>query len=99
MHDQPTWPAPVTVRLPAEIDVTNQERAYDQLCAAVASGAPVIIADFTATSFCDCSSLRRLVAIQRHAAVTDAELLVVNPPSGVVHRLATLLGLDPIPFT
>lgn len=39
---------PVIVALPAEVDVTNAERVYDQLYAALISGSPIIIADFTA---------------------------------------------------
>jgi hypothetical protein len=39
--------APVIVALPAEIDLTNVDRVYDLLDAAVASGAPVIVADLT----------------------------------------------------
>jgi hypothetical protein len=37
------------VALPAEIDHGNAEHAYDQLYAAFAAGAPIVIADFTAS--------------------------------------------------
>jgi hypothetical protein len=84
MRHQQVLYAPVIVRLPAQIDITSAERAYDRLYAAFASGASVVIADFTATMFCDCSSLRRLAAIQNRAAARDAQLRLAIPPGGPV---------------
>ncbi len=94
MLDQNIYCAPVIVALPAQIDLTSQERAYDRLYAALASGEAVVIADFTGTTFCDGSSLRRLVAIQRRAAARDAQLRLVIPPDGPVHRVAELMDLN-----
>jgi hypothetical protein len=37
LHDQLPPRGPVIVTLPTEIDLINQDRAYDQLCAAFAS--------------------------------------------------------------
>jgi anti-anti-sigma factor len=79
--------------LPAEIDLTNAEQACDRLCAAFASGAPVVIADFTATTFCDCSSMRRLLAVRHRAAARHAELRLAVPLGGEVRRLLELTGL------
>jgi anti-anti-sigma factor len=86
--------APVVVTLPSQIDFTTQDQAYDRLYAAFASGAAVVIADFTDTAFCDCSSLRRLVTIQHRAAAREAQLRLVIPSVGPVRRLATLMDLD-----
>ena len=66
----------------------------DELIAVVASGAPVVIADFSATTFCDCSSLRRLLEVQRHAVGCDAQLRLAIPPGSPVRRVAELMGLD-----
>jgi anti-anti-sigma factor len=85
---------PAVVPLPAEIDLTTHERAFDRLYAAFAAGAPVVIADLTATTFCDCASLRRLVTIQRQAAAQNARLRLAIPPDSPVRRLARLLDLD-----
>jgi anti-anti-sigma regulatory factor len=93
MLDQEARHVTAVVALPGQIDLTNAERAYDQLYAAFASGAPVVIADFSATSFCDCSSLRRLLAVQRRAAARGAELRLAIPPGGSVHHLMQLLDL------
>lgn len=85
---------PVIVALPTEIDMVNAERVYDQLYAALISGAPVIIADFTATIFCDSAGLHRLVMIHQRAAAHDAQLWLVVPPGGSVRHVIELLGLD-----
>ena len=90
---QGTGPA-VVVPLAGEIDMVNCEQVYDQLYAAFVSGVTVVIADFTATSFCDCASLRRLLAVQRRAAAQGAQLRLVIPPGHPVQRLAELLGVN-----
>ena len=86
--------APVIVALPAEIDLTNREEVFDRLCAAFVSGATVVIADLTATRFCDCASLRCLLTVQHGAAARSGQLLLVIPPGGPVWRVMDLLGLD-----
>src|ERR1051326_3459091 len=82
------------VRLAAEIDLTNSERACGQLDAAVACGAAVVVADLTSTRFCDCASLRRLLAVQQRAASSGIQLRFVMPSGSPVRRLADLTGLD-----
>jgi anti-anti-sigma regulatory factor len=84
----------IVVPLAAEIDLTNYELAYDRLYTALVSGAAVVIADFTPTWFCDCASLRRLLAVQQQAAAQGRQLRLVIPPGSPVRRLADLLGLD-----
>ena len=82
------------MRLPAEIDLTSRERAYDQLHAAFASGVAVVIADLSATTFCDCAAVRHLMTMSRRAAAQHAELRLVIPPGSPVLRLVQLMGLD-----
>ena len=84
----------VVVTLAAEIDLTNCERACGQLDAAVACGATVVVADLTSTRFCDCASLRRLLAVQQRAASSGVQLRFVMPSGSPVRRLADLTGLD-----
>lgn len=84
----------VVAALPAEIDMASQEAAYGKLYAALAAGAPVVVADFSATRFCDCSSLSRLLAVQQDAASRNARLLAVIPSGSPVGRLAGLVSLD-----
>jgi anti-anti-sigma factor len=92
-YQQGAGPA-VVVPLAGEIDLVNCEQVYDRLYAAFVSGATVVIADFTPTSFCDCVSLRRLLAVQRRAAARGAQLRLVIPPGHPVQRLAELLGVN-----
>lgn len=85
----------IVVPLAAEIDLTNSEQVYDRLYAAFISGpAAVVVADFTETWFCDCSSLRRLLTVQQRAAAQGSQLRLVIPPGSLVRRLADLIGLD-----
>ena len=84
----------MVVRLAAEIDLTNREQVYDRLCAAFAGGAAVVVADFTATSFCDCGSLRRLLTVQHQAAAQGSQLRLALPPGSPVRRVADLTDLD-----
>lgn len=90
---QQTGP-PVLVPLAAEIDMTTCEQVYDQLSAAFACGAPVVIADFTLTTFCDCAALRALLAIQHHADARYAEFRMAVPLSSPVRRIMHVTRLD-----
>lgn len=94
MPAQDAGSTPVVVPLPAEIDLTTQDRVCDRLYAAFTSGARVVVADFTGTIFCDCSSLRAVLAVRGRAAARNAQLVFAIPPGGPVHRLAQLMGLD-----
>jgi anti-anti-sigma factor len=81
------------VTLPAEIDLTNCEQVYDRLYVTFAAGTAVVIADLTATRFCDCGSLRGLLTVQQRAAARGGQLRLVIPPGGLVRRVADLTGL------
>jgi anti-anti-sigma factor len=91
-HDQAG--SAIIVPLPDEIDLTNCEQVYDRLSAAFARGVVVVIADFTATWFCDCGSLRRLLTLQQQAPSRGGQLRLVIPPGSLVRRVADLTGLD-----
>jgi hypothetical protein len=84
-------PAAAVVVLPAEIDVYNREQAYSRLRVACASGASVVIADFTGTGFCDAGSMRRLLAVRYPAAV---QLRFAIRPGSPVRRIADLVDAD-----
>ena len=84
----------VVVPLAGEIDLVNCEQVCDRLDAALVSGPAVVIADLTAASFCDCASLRRLLAVQQCAAAQGAQLRLVIPPGSPVRRVAELLDLN-----
>ncbi len=83
----------VVIALPAEIDMANADRVGQQLRAALAPGVATVIADMTATRFCDSSGINMLVRAHGQAAAngTDLRLVVV---STAVLRTLTLLGLN-----
>ena len=90
--DPQSLPA-VVVALPAEIDTATAARAGEQLGAAVAPGVRTVIADMTATTFCDSSGISMLVRARQQAAANRTELrLVVTSPA--VRRALTLVRMD-----
>jgi anti-sigma B factor antagonist len=95
---EPVTPAhatPVIVTLPAEIDMANECGAFQQLDCALASGALVVVADMTATRFCDSMGLRALVLAHKQAAAQNAELRLVIT-SAEVRRVVAITQLDTV---
>jgi len=83
----------VVVALPAEIDMANADQVGQQLGSAFTPGVKTVIADMTATRFCDSSGINMLVRVHQQAAANRTELrLAVASPA--VLRTLTLLGLD-----
>ena len=92
MADPQHVPA-VVVALPAEIDMASADRVSQQLGAAFAPGVKTIIADMTATRFCDSSGISVLVRAHKQAAANRTQLrLVVH--STVVLRSLRLVQMD-----
>lgn len=84
---------PAVVTLPAEIDMDNAERIGADLRAAFDPGVTVVVADMTATTFCDSRGIRALVLAHKRAAAIGAEFRLVVPSASVLRALA-MLGLD-----
>jgi anti-sigma B factor antagonist len=83
----------VVVALPAEIDMASADRVGQELGAAFAPGVKTVIADMTATSFCDSSGISVLVRAHKQAAANGTQLrLVVH--STVVLRSLRLVQMD-----
>lgn len=85
---------PVIVTLPASIDVTNARQIRDRVAAAIASAAPLIIADLSATVFCDAVGADWLHMIGYHSAARSGQLRLVIPPGALMRRMLALLGID-----
>jgi anti-anti-sigma regulatory factor len=85
--------APVIMMLPATIDVTNADQVHDRLSAAIASAAPLIIADLSATVFCDAAGADWLRMIGYHAAARSGRLRLVIPPGALMRRILELLSI------
>jgi RNA polymerase sigma-70 factor, ECF subfamily len=89
----PQYLPAVVIALPVEIDMANADRVGQQLGAALAPGVATVIADMTATRFCDSSGLSMLVRAHGQAAANGTELRLVVASAAVLRTL-TLVGLD-----
>ena len=78
---------PAVVTLPAEIDITNADQIGEALSSAIASGAAIVIADMTGTSFCNSSGISMLVQAHRQAVANQAELRLVVLSAAVLRAL------------
>lgn len=84
---------PAVVVLPDEIDFLNADSVGERLVTVIVPGVAVVIADLTATVFCDCAGVRSLLLACSRAGAVNAELrLVVR--SRAVLRILGLLGAD-----
>src|SRR5215469_4448769 len=88
--------AVVALALPAEIDITNALDSCAQLCAAMDDGAQLVIADMTATRFCDTSGFRMLLLASQIAVDHRTDFRVVMPTGGAVLRALKMLGIDKV---
>lgn len=71
------WPALVV--LPDEIDATNADDVHSQIIAALRPGVRIVIADMTATRFCDSMGVRMLVLAHQQTARDGTELRLLRP--------------------
>ena len=85
--------SPVVVTLPDEIDAANADSVGDELRAAFAPGVAVVIADLSATVYCDSSGLRNFALAHAKAVASDAELRLAAASPAVRHVL-DLMGFD-----
>jgi anti-sigma B factor antagonist len=83
----------VVIALPAEIDMANADGVGQQLGSAVEPGVRTVIADMTATTFCDSSGISMLVRAHKQAVANGTELWLVVPAVTVL-RCLTLASID-----
>jgi anti-sigma B factor antagonist len=81
------------VVFPVEADVSCSEAVGETLLAAFGPGVSVVIADMSATEYCDSSAIRQLIIAYKQAASTGAELRVVTA-SPAVRRVLNVLEVD-----
>jgi anti-sigma B factor antagonist len=96
MSDQAEQTMPVVVVLPAEIDVTNSELVHERIVAALTPGVDVVIADMTATTFCDSSGVHAVVFANEVAVKRGIELRLAVSPDGSVRRVLQLIGVGSV---
>ena len=78
---RPRTPAhgqPVIVTLPAELDIASAGPAGEQLAAALTPGTRVVIADMTATTFCDSMGIGTLVRAHKQATANGIQLRLLR---------------------
>ena len=79
--------------LPAEVDFSNAEQVRDDLLSVVTQDASLVIADMTATTFCDSAGISALVRVARQATAHGSGLrLAASAPA--VTRVLALTGVD-----
>lgn len=81
--------------LPAEIDILNSHLVSEALDQVLASGAAVIVADMTATTFCASEGLHILIRAHLKAATAGVALRLAAPGS-VVRRVMELTAADQV---
>jgi anti-sigma B factor antagonist len=91
MNDQGTPASPVVMTMPYEIDVSNAGYVGEQLRSAITPDAGAVVADLTATTFCDSFAVLHLMLAHDKAVANNVRLLFVVPP-GAVLRLLELVG-------
>jgi len=95
-HPAGAAPRTAVVTLPGSIDISSARRIGGELGSVLASGITTVIADMTATTFCDSSGARILVAACEQAAANNIEMRLVLP-SAFVLRALKLMGLGRVP--
>ena len=83
----------VVVVLPAEIDMANADGVGERLRSAFTPGVTIVVADLTATVFCDSYGIRSLVLAYHRAAHCHAQLRLAVTHVGVFQVLQ-VAGLD-----
>ena len=92
MADPQHLPA-VVMALPAEIAMSTVGQVGQQLGSVIASGVKAVIADMTATRFCDSSGIAMLVQAHRQAVANGTGLRLVVRSTAMLRALA-LVRLD-----
>lgn len=81
------------VSLPAEIDISNADHVREDLLSTINRGAALLVADMSATTFCDSAGVSALVrAFKRAAADAAGMRVVVSAPA--VQRILAITGVD-----
>ena len=83
------------VTFPAEIDIATADAVGAQIAAALAPGAHAVIADMTATTFCDSAGINMLIRAKRQATAHGADLRLLLPCPNVL-RVLRIQGVDAV---
>ena len=86
---------PTVVTFPAEIDMATASAIGDEVAAALARGVHAVIADMTATTFCDSAGINMLIRAKKQATAHGAELRLLLPCPNVL-RVLKIQGVDTV---
>jgi anti-anti-sigma factor len=86
-------PGLVVVPLPEELDVGNSARTGAELAEAAVQGT-IVVADMSATRFCDSSAVAALIRADRALAAAGAQLRLVLTSPAVARILAVTGAAD-----
>jgi anti-sigma B factor antagonist len=81
----------VVVTLPAELDVANARQVQASLMATIESGARLVIAEMSGTTFCDVRGARAIIGAAEAAAAAGV-MLHVEGAGRLPLKVLTLLG-------
>jgi anti-anti-sigma factor len=81
------------IKFPAEVDVSNADQILQDLAAALAQDASLVIADMSTTTFCDSAGVTALVQAVRKANASGAGLRVATSAPAVT-RVLGITGVD-----
>jgi anti-sigma B factor antagonist len=87
MTDLSHVPGPVVVALPPEIDMATAVQAGEELGSVLVGNPSTVVADMTATRFCDSSGISMLVRAHKQAAANGTELRLVVRSTAVLRTL------------
>jgi anti-sigma B factor antagonist len=87
---------PLVLELPREIDLTNAEEVLGELAEAITAAAGPVIADLSATRFCDSYGFRILLVAHDRAVSEAKELRLVVRAGSPVSRSLALIGFDQV---
>ena len=88
MDDRERLVSPLVMAMPDEIDVSNAGYVGEQLRSAITPGANAVVADLTATTFCDSFAVLHLMLAHDKAVANNIKLL----PGGPGRRRAAAPG-------
>ena len=81
------------VTFPAEIDMATAGALGERVAAALAPGVHAVIADMTATTFCDSAGIAALIRAKNQVTAHGAELRLLLPCPNVL-RVLKIQGVD-----
>src|ERR1700730_2165186 len=85
----------VVIMLPEEIDITISPGLQDALLAVITRQPAMVVADMSATTFCDSSGMHAIVTAYRQAVGSGTDLrLVIRHPA--TRRVFELSGVDTV---